>query len=309
MKLFIRNKNYAWRIRRRFLYLIYFAGTFSACEMSNTIPYEFEQYKPVLIIHGVASPQSGGVVLIRYNNPLYDLKGMIPDLPALKVNLLSENNQIQSFTLDSITMDADYPDRNIQKAIFRISADTLELVEGSSYSLEVLDIDNGIRYNSNMVRLPEKPKISQLDVNCENDARANCFINLDLGSVNGRVSAITLGIKPPDSILQLGVDPIYDLRIFDNITWPDIDNWTTFSINSTFSKKFRTGQDSEILLPIVNLHVAFISHDLSILLREIHESYPPGEDIFANPRPFHSNFNKAAGVFGLYNEKIRIIEL
>ena len=288
---------------------MYFAGIVFACERSKTFSFEYHHYEPELIIHGVASPQSGGLVIIKYNNPLFDLQKPIPDLPALRVNLLSENNQIQPYTLDSITLDTDYPDRKIQRAIFRISADTLELIEGSSYSLEVLDIDNGIRYNSNMVRLPEKPKISQLEVNCENDTRANCFINLDLGSVNGRVPAITLVIKPPDSILQLGVDPIYDHRLFDNITWPDIDNWTTYSINSTFSQKFRTGQDSEILLPIVNLHVAFISHDLSILLREIHESYPPGEDIFANPRPFHSNFNKTTGIFGLYNEDISDIEL
>lgn len=298
-------------MKRAFLYGACVLGIFfSSCEISTTIPLDTPDYEPVLVIHGVASPQSGALVLIKYNQPLFKLPGLAPDLPALEVNLLKNGIRTHRFHLDSILIDTERTDRNNQTAYFRIIADSLELKSGVPYSLEVIDVDKDIRYISSGVYLPDQPDVTMLGIKCDpDDWRKICTINLNMGPMEERVSGISIKINPPDSILMRSLDPIFDNKLFDNMTWPDISNWENYNVSSTFSQRFPIREDSIIILNDVTLHVAYLSSDLSQLLQEIYETYPPGEDIFAIPHPLRSNFRDIPGIFGLYNEIIKEIKL
>jgi len=296
---------------RAFLYGVYLLGIFfSSCEISTTVPLDTPDYEPVFIIHGVASPQSGAVVLIKYNQPLFNLPGIAPDLPALEVNLLKAGIRTHRFHLDSISINTERADRNNQTAYFRINADSLELKKRMPYSLEVIDMDKDIRYISSAVYLPDQPDVTMLGIKCDpDDWRKICTINLNLGPAEEHVSSISIRINPPDSIHMMSQNPVFDSRLFDNMTWPDISKWENYNVSSSFSQRFSIREDSIVILNDVTLHVAYLSSDLSQLLQEIYETYPPGEDIFDNPRPFRSNFGNTPGIFGLYNENVREIKL
>lgn len=71
-------------MRMLFLFSASVSGIFSSCEISSTVSFDTPDYESVLVIHGVASPQSGALVLIKYNQPLFKLPGLAPDLPALE---------------------------------------------------------------------------------------------------------------------------------------------------------------------------------------------------------------------------------
>lgn len=297
-------------MRMLFLFSASVSGIFSSCEISSTVSFDTPDYESVLVIHGVASPQSGALVLIKYNQPLFKLPGLAPDLPALEVNLLKDDIRTYRFHLDSISTNTERTDRNNQTAYFRINPDSLELKNGVRYSLEVMDKDEDIRYISSDVYLPDQPDLTIIGTECDpDDWRKICTIHLTLGPTEKPVSAISINVNPPDSILIKTQNRIVDHSLFKNLTWPDHKKWNNYHASSSFNQQFPIGEDSIAILNDVILHVAYLSSDLSQLLQEIRESYPPGEDIFDNPRPFRSNFGNTPGIFGLYNEKTKALKL
>lgn len=58
-----------------------------------------------------------------------------------------------------------------------------------------------------------------------------------------------------------------------------------------------------------NITVMYLSDDLTRFVRDLEESYFSGEDIFQMARPMHSNFQKDAGIFGLYTEVVLEVEI
>ncbi len=68
-------------------------------------------------------------------------------------------------------------------------------------------------------------------------------------------------------------------------------------------------EDEYIVAEHVHVYVMYLSDDLSRFMRDLEDLFFSGEDIFEMVRPVYSNFQKAAGIFGLYNEVELVVEI
>lgn len=282
---------------------------FQSCEISHSVPFDFPDYKPELIIHAVASPQSGARVLVKYNQPAGSIRGVVPALPALEVYLLEQGQRIHLFRQDSISivLDNQY---EVETAHFSITSDSLDLRQGVGYSLQVIDQHSMKHYESAEVYLPPTPQVNQLNVDCRSTSDRTCYVSAELGAVDKSISAISITGRYLDTAL---IDDYYrplNNRLFNpELIYPDVDSWDNYLAASSFFQSIRPSRDSLDQLYPVRVSIAYLSYDLAQLIREVNGNYAIGEDIFAVLRPLHSNFRNAFGVFGLYNEDVREMEL
>lgn len=163
---------------------------------------------------------------------------------------------------------------------------------------------------SNEVYLPPQPIVQHFNLDCQYSNTGTCFVSTTLGPVDDKISAISINGHYLNT-LHLDEEQIKaNSSVFNyDMVFPDEDNWSQYEVSSTFSQIIRTPPGSITLRPVVRVSIAYLSTDLARLFQEIQGTYAIGEDIFANLVPFHSNFNNAFGVFGLYNEDVRIIKL
>lgn len=278
-----------------------------SCEVTTTVPYDLPDHEPVPIIHGVASPQSGALVLLKYSQPLSGLAGGAPDLPEWEVYLLENGKRQYRFDLDSVLL-ADGPqERNRQIAYFRIPADSVILHENTGYSLEVISPGENRKYESSEVFLPPQPMLTDWSLDSVSDARTERRIFLNLGAPDKNISCISIRILPADP--DITVSNEYQQKVFENLIWPQPEQWTKYTVSSVFNNKIGIDQDSAFQFHRATLRLAYLSYDLSYLLRQQDESLPVGEEPFADIYPFHSNFRNTPGIFGLYNEVVQEFEI
>lgn len=289
--------------------MIFLLFAFYSCEVHKNVPFNFPEYQPVLIIQGAASPQSGGMVSVEYNQPLRGISGVAPDLPDMKVNLRAGENFIFPFALDTVLYDAHLSDQNKQTAYFILPCESIDLEEGVAYRLEVIDLDKNTRYESSPVFLPPLPEIKELTVECPEFGNQGCDVNYIIGSVQTAVHGVALQRRPPDSLRVPLYASLNDERLFEKILWPDQNVWDEHHFNFSVSSIYQISPDFRIGLDSMQLNFAYLSKDLSLLLKEVAEHYPLGEDPFISVHPFHSNFGENPGIFGLYNEVVRKVGL
>lgn len=128
--------------------------------------------------------------------------------------------------------------------------------------------------------------------------------------MNKPISAISITGRYLDTALIDNYFRPWNNVLFNpDLIYPDVDSWETYLATSSFYQSIHSSLDPMNELHTVRVSIAYLSYDLAQLIREINGSYAIGEDIFAALRPFHSNFNNAFGVFGLYNEDVREMEL
>lgn len=287
--------------------LLYIQG----CEISTSVPFDLPKYKKELIIHAVASPQSGARALIKYSQPITGYPGEVPELPAFNAWLTHDGYQIARFHQDSISVVEDNV-YSIQTIFLSISTDSLFLEFGQSYTMEVLELSSQKRFESSSVKLPPKPVVEEFKLDCSG---SECSVTSLLGIVEESVYAISVKGKVPDSVLM---DDYYVNRndqVFSNdLIFPETNQWQQYAISSVISHGYRRHPFDSLSLPVdLSVSISYLSYDIAQLIREIYGTHAIGEDIFQALRPFHSNFHTADsrvfGVFGLYNENIRTIQL
>src|SRR5690625_7653256 len=113
-----------------------------------------------------------------------------------------------------------------------------------------------------------------LGIKCDpDDWRKICTINLNLGPAEEHVSSISIRINPPDSIHMMSQNPVFDSRLFDNMTWPVISKWENYNVSSSFSQRFSIRADSIVIFIDVMLHIFYLSSDLSQLIHDFYATY------------------------------------
>lgn len=270
----------------------------SGCDLSRSVPLDPPDYKPQLLIHCLASPSSGAQVDIQYNKPLREEDNdLVPPLPQMKVWLLKNGERSQVFTQDGI-------------GIYSISADDLSLEPRKNYALEVEDLTNNNIYTSGASMLPPMPKIISTSAIRDSNYVDNFSLEIILNKVNHPVKAISVFPILLDSLGQPAMR-ISDGSVQKLMPWSKVRYGLQYNNDEIWSEKkmlFRLPagylNDEDHYFPAnqVNVYVMYLSDDLTRFARDLEESFFSGEDIFQMVRPVYSNFQKAAGIFGLYNE-------
>lgn len=279
-----------------------------ACEISTTVPFDLPEYDERLIIHGVASPQSGARALIKYSQPVKGFPGSVPALPDFEAYIVRNGNQLAYFRQDSTSTITDN-DYTIQTIFLSISADSLDLQPGELYSMEVWERDSSTRYASSAVPLPPKPKVTKFNLD---RSGSECSVSGTLGAVDDPVYAISVKGRLPDYVDGDDYFQEYNKHIFHNdLIYPESTQWENRPLLANFFTGYNPRPDTVTTPVDISVSIAYLSYDIAQLIREIHGTHAIGEDIFQPIRPFHSNFHsdKATvfGVFGLYNEHIRVL--
>jgi len=288
-----------------FLSLLTVSGFWISCEVSRSVSFDFPDYEPTLIIDGAASPQSGAMVQIQYNFPEEGVKGVISDLPALEVSIVSESKKYW-LQLDSVPI-VEEGVRDIERAYYSLSPESLPIDLEHLYYLEVRDLSNDKVYESTRVALPPLPVIENVGIECH-DMYQTCETIVGLGPVlqHETISAISLKVRYPDStMIDKNLREEVRKLFPGKLSYPNRGGWDQYMVSTTFRRPHHPPQDTVHLERKVILHTAYLSPEIAKLKEEIENTYALGEDIFYNIRPFYSNFSEAYGVFGLYNEDIR----
>lgn len=282
-----------------------------ACEISTSIPFDLPDYEEELIIHAVASPQSGGRAVIKFSQPMDGYPGEAPDLPVFEAYLIQDGNRMARFNQDSISVIQDN-DYSIQTIFLSIPADSLILKNGQSYAMEVRDLVSQKRFESSAVPLPPQPLVEEFEMDCSG---SDCRVTASLGAVLDPVYAISVQGRLPDSVLTDDYYVDRNNQVFStDLFYPEATLWQHQPISSDFTHGYRRHPLDSLATPVdIKVSIAYLSYDIAQLIREIHGTHAIGEDIFQALRPFHSNFHtvdgRVFGVFGLYNEDIRILPL
>lgn len=286
------------RWERNLLSIIMCCIVVSSCEMSRTVPLDPPAYKPQLMIHCLASPQSGAQAVIRYNKPLGEEHDeLIPPLPQIEAWLLMGGERIQAFEKDST-------------GYFSIAADDLTLEPGSSYAMEVVDQTNDRTYISGSSPLPEQPAFLSATAKRDSDYFVDYALEIILDGVDRPVDAISVFPVLLDSVgLPVGQVPGETARKYkpwnkvkSRVHYNNAGIWTEKELLFRLRGGYQDKNDEYVNADHVNIAVVYLSEDLTRFVRDLAESYFSGEDIFQMVRPVYSNFQKAAGIFGLYNE-------
>lgn len=270
----------------------------TGCELSRTVPMEPPIYKPQLMIHCLMSPVSGAQAVIQYNKPLGEEKDeLTPPLPRMEAWLLMNGERIQAFEQDSTDQ-------------FRISADDLVLEVGNSYALEVVDLTNGRSYISGNSQLPEQPNVLTATTKRDSIYSFDYALKILLKGVASPVKAISVSSVLLDSI-GLPVGQTTGQNIQKHKPWNKIKSRVQYINDETWTEKellfrlrggYQDKNDEYVNADHVDVTVVYLSEDLARFVRDLGDLYFSGEDIFQMVRPVHSNFQKASGIFGLYNE-------
>lgn len=275
------------------------------CEMSRTVPLEPPVYKPQLMIHCLASPQSGAQAIIRYNKPLREEDNdLIPPLPQMEAWLLMEGERIQAFVQDSAYR-------------FSISADDLSLLPGNSYAMEILDLTNDQVYISGSSLLPEQPKVHSATAKWQDEYLVDYALEILLDGVDRPVEAVSVFPVLLDSmgqpVTKISGGSIQKLtpwsKIQSRVQYNNAGTWTEKELLFRLRGSYQDKNDEHVSADHVDVTVMYLSDDLARFVRDLEESYFSGEDIFQMVRPVYSNFQKAAGIFGLYNEVGMVLEI
>ncbi len=283
----------------------------AGCEISRSVPFELPEYEEELIIHAVASPQSGGRAVIKYSQPVAGFPGKAPDLPDFQAFLTKKNHPVGQFRLDSVSVVKDNSFL-VQTRFLSISPDSLIIEPDQFYAMEVFDPGTQKHYRSSPVHLPPKPIVEEFNMDCTG---SRCIVTSTLGSVHSPVHAISINGKFPAYAIEDNYLKDLTNKIFNNdLIYPAPNQWENYYATSEFVQAVRRNPLDTLAPPVdIRVSISYLSYDIAQLIREIHGTHSIGEDIFQLIRPFHSNFHtedgSVFGIFGLYNEDVRVIPL
>lgn len=299
-----RGLNHSFFKSIKYVSLLFLCISFlwTGCELSRTVPLDDPLYRPQLLIHGMASPRSGAEVGIRYNEPLVEGKAEIPDLPRLEVYLLRDGTRYLEFEEDS-------------SGKFIIPGEELLLEPQRDYALEVQDLENGKTYVSGNSQLPEYPDLQSVEAVVNMGKGYN--LGLRIGQVEHSVEAIAIYPVLLDSMGQPAVrlsqwetqqvTPWNKIR--SGVQYLNETKWVTKELLLLLYRGYLNDQGENVMSEKVDLYVSFLSPELTAFVRDLEESFYSGEDIFQAVRPMYSSFPNTPGVFGLYNEVVRKVEI
>lgn len=267
-----------------------------SCDHNTSIPFDFPEYKPHLIIQAVAGTQSGAYAFIGYNRPLKEQSVNVTELPPVQVYLLENGKEYLKFWEDSI-------------GVFRIHGEELDLKYGVPYSLEVTDMTSGEKYISGVSYLPPKPIINDIVAFPDTNYSQDYYLKISLAPNSHPVFAISAYNR---FVHDSGafITP-YSIRnqLNANIQYPEQSTWVqNFDILIHDRRSFEV-QDTFYNAKEALLHVSYLSEDLSRFIREAEEQSYFGENIFQIVNPIHSNISGGLGIFGLYNEDTMRIKI
>lgn len=291
-------KNYIAQINRICLWCVCGILAVAGCELSRSVPLDPPDYKPQLMIHCLASPLSGAQADIRYNKPLREEDNdLVPPLPQMEVWLLKNGERNQVFSQDSMGR-------------FSISAGDLTLEPGYSYALEVVDLTRDETYTSGNSELPVEPDIRSATARRDSDFVDNYALEIHLNEVEEPVKVVSVFPVLLDSLGQpakrISGGDIQNLtpwsKVRYRVQYPNDETWMEKELLYRLRAGYLDDEDNYYPARQVMVYVMYLSDDLARFVRDLEESYFSGEDIFQIVRPVYSNFQKAAGIFGIYHE-------
>lgn len=260
----------------------------SCTDHKTSIPFEFPDYKPRLVVLSSIGSISGGEASLSWSKPLRGQLGTVPVLPKLSVFLLEKGVRITEFIEDKDSL-----------GYFVIKPNQLELKTGTPYTIEVVVGEKGERIFSQESYLPEKPDLKNVEVDSINSFWYS--ISWTQGSAKEGVGATALFPYLVDSMgdyldkPRLGMYYLSpEFRYTDGKALPERNG------RKRFYTSIKRGDST--LASSVDIRLAFLSPELAQFKREVDQLGYIGESVYQTVRPLYSNIIGAVGIFGLYNE-------
>ncbi|WP_236977747.1 DUF4249 family protein [Membranihabitans maritimus] len=276
-----------------------------SCEMSRKVPLDAPIYQPQLVIQGLVSPLSGARAIIRYNQPLGDNDVDVPQLPKMEVYLIENGERVAMFEQDSADQ-------------FSIPAENLDLSAGMDYAMEVVDLTHERKYVSSDSRLPDPVEVQTIYATQDSHFMDDYALGISLGEVEQKVEAVSVYPVLLDSMMQ-PVKQISNWQTQEVNFWNKISTRVEYTNDGLWTKEkellFRLSRDylneggEPMLADHVDVYITYLPTDLTRFVRDLEELYFSGEDIFQQVRPVYSNFDNAQGVFGVFSETKRRLEI
>lgn len=256
----------------------------------TTIPFEFPDYKPRLVVLSSIGSISGGEASISWSKPLRGQLGTVPALPRLSVYLLDGGVRITEFTEDADSL-----------GYFVIEPDQVDLKSNTPYAIEIVLEESGERILSQECYLPEKPDLKNVGVELDSINRFWYHISWTQGSAKEGVGATALYpylldfmgdyVEKP-SLGMYYLSP--EFRYTDGKALPERIG------RKRFDRSIKRGGTN--LAQSVDIRLAFLSSGLARFKKEVDELGYLGESVYQTVRPLYSNIIGAEGIFGLYSE-------
>lgn len=274
------------------LAILLFAG---CTEHKKTVPFDFPDYTPRLIVLSSVGTISGAEASLSWSKPLNGQSGTVPLLPDLSVFLLENGMRMKKFT--SVKDSAGY---------FIIPPDELELKESVPYAIEIFMEDKGESIFSESCRLPEKPILENVKVYVDENTPFWFDLTWSQAEAGEGIGAISLYPFLLDSENRLVDTPRLgyyylssEFRYIDERPVPPRNGKKRF-------ERLINVENSELAAG-AEIRLAYLSPELARFKKEMDELGYLGESIYQTVRPLYSNIIGAEGIFGLYNESFELI--
>lgn len=258
----------------------------------TTIPFEFPEYKPRLIVLSSLGTISGGEAVVSWSKPLRGQSGIVPALPKLSVFLLEEGERIIKFS--------EVPD---SAGYFAVAPEDFSPKLGAAYNIEILIEEKAERITSERCYLPEKPVLTDVKIELNPNVPTWYTLTWTQGAANGGIGATALYPflidEQGEIAAKQGLSAYYlspEFRYTDGKPLPGRKGNKRFDLPIN-----KVGSTTE-LAKEVDIRLAFLSPELARFKKELDELGYLGESIFQTVRPLYSNIIGAEGIFGLYNE-------
>lgn len=98
-------------------------------------------------------------------------------------------------------------------------------------------------------------------------------------------------------------------KIRSGVQYLNESKWATKDLLLLLYRGYLDAQGENVKSEEIDLYVSFLSTELTAFVRDLEERFYSGEDIFQAVRPMYSSFPNTPGVFGLYNEVVRKVEI
>lgn len=258
----------------------------------TTIPFEFPEYTPRLVVLSSIGTISGGEAVVSWSQPLRGQTGVVPALPKLSVFLLEEGVRIIKFK--------EVPD---SAGYFAIDPEDFSPKLGAGYAIEILMEEKAERITSSKCYLPEKPVLTDVKIELNPNLPSSYTLNWSQGSTKEGIGATALCPFLIDEkgimTTKQGLAAYYHSPEFRYTDGKPLYERTG---NKRFDRQVKKDDGTKELAKEVDVRLAFLSPDLARFKKEIDQLGYLGESIFQTVRPLYSNIIGAEGIFGLYNE-------
>jgi len=258
----------------------------------TTIPFEFADYTPRLIVLSSIGTISGGEAVISWSKPLRGQSGVVPALPKFSVFLLQDDVRVVKFK--EVRDSAGY---------FVIKPKDFSPKLEAGYAIEILMEEKAERIISEKCYLPEKPALTDVKIELNSNVPFWYNLNWAQGAAKEGIGATALC---PFLIDEKGVmatkQGLAVYYLTPEFRYTDGKPLYERKGNKRFDRQVKKDDGTTGLAKEVDVRLAFLSPELARFKKEIDELGYLGESIFQTVRPLYSNIIGAEGIFGLYNE-------